>query len=607
MKVSDFITSFLEKNLVKHIFSISGAGNIHLLKSISENPNLVSIHPHQEQAGVLSSLAYYRICGRLGVMIVTSGGAATNAITGALDAWADSIPCIIISGQEKSEFVHKHKALRMWGVQGFDICKTVDNITKYSTLIIDKNKIKYELQKAFHIALSGRPGPVWIDIPTDIQAATIDENELEEYIPESVESKITNSNIEFIKNQIKISKRPVFIFGNGIRLSGAEKLLKELITKFKIPFITAWNGLDLISSYDELNFGRTGTYGQRCANFVVQNSDLVIAIGTRLAIPQVGYDLSEYARTAKKVVIDIDKTELDKFSTDSTFTLIESDAQEFILKMLSLNLTKDTSELTEWIDQCNHWRNEYPYVQKDTIHREYEGFLNSYSFIDELQSHFSEQEIIVTDMGTALTCTHQTLKIKTNQRLVTSTGLGEMGYGLPGAIGASLARDNQRVVLINGDGSMMMNLQEMQTIIELKLPIKLFVYINDGYLTIKHTQFNLFGNNYAGSGKSSGVSCPDFELIGKAFGFKTYKIKSIEDAQNLVPEILNSIEPVLCEVFIHPMQPLVPKTSFNINPDGTLISPPLEDLFPFLDRAKLEEEMLIPVHQKSKNINLDLS
>lgn len=602
MKVSDYITQLFVDYNIKHVFSISGAGNVHLLNSILENPELVSIHPHQEQSGVIASIAYKRVCGRLGVMITTSGGAATNAITGALDAWADSIPVLIISGQEKSEFVNLHQNLRMWGVQGFDIAKTVANITKYAVLITDPKRVKYEFQKAIYLAESGRPGPVWIDIPTDVQAAQIDPNELENFVPEIENVKPEfNGLIKQLEDMLKLAQRPVFIFGNGVRLSGSEHLLPLLLDKFKIPFMLAWNGIDMMPSDHPLNYGREGTYGQRCANFVVQNADLIITVGTRMAIPQIGYDYKEFGRDAKKVVVDIDRTELDKFVSDSSFMLIEANASNFLNEMME-NISAPRIDISKWVETCNLWRSKYPFVEPNGMHKEQDGKLNSYAFVWELNKHFEQDEIVVCDMGTALTCTHQSIMLNGKQRMVTSTGLGEMGFGLPGAIGASLASDDGRVICINGDGSMMMNLQELQTIVELNLPIKIFVYINDGYLTIKHTQNNMFGKKFVGSGKSSGVTCPDFEKVGKAFGFKTFKINSLDEAKNIIPKVLKEDGPVLCEVFTHSFQLLAPKTSFNINPDGTFVSPPLEDLSPFLSREELKKEMIISLHSKSLQI-----
>ena len=602
MKVSDYIAQLFVENNMKHIFSISGAGNVHLLDSIQSNKNLISIHPHQEQAGVLACLTYYRLTKKLGVMITTSGGAATNAITGALDAFADSIPVLIISGQEKTSFVKQHTKLRMWGVQGFDIVKTVSNITKYAVYIDDPNKVKFEFQKAIDIALTGRKGPVWIDIPSDILTAQINEKKLLSFIPKDkpILNEIELSKTDKLYKIIEKAKRPVFIFGNGIRLSGGENLLTLFIDKYKIPFLLSWNGLDLLPTNHQNNFGRAGTYGQRCANFVVQNADLIITIGTRLAIPQIGYEIAEFGRDALKYVVDIDIDELNKFKNDESFNLIQLDASEFLQIMLqkkTLNI-----KIEDWLASCNKWKKKFPFVQPETIHKEQENFLNSYSFINELNKHFKDDEVIVTDMGTALTCTHQAIKINKNQRLLTSTGLGEMGFGLPGAIGASFAINKQRIILINGDGSMMMNLQEMQTIIHHQLPIKLFVYINDAYLTIKHTQKGMFGDRLAGSDKKSGVSCPDFSKIGDAFGFKTFKLSKLENAFETIELVLNSEGPVLCEVFIHPLQILAPKTSFNINSDGTLVSPPLEDLYPFLNREEFKKEMIIDIHPKSLHI-----
>jgi len=599
MKASDYIANFFVENDFKHIFSISGAGNVHLLNSIMHTPGLVSVHPHQEQSGVIASIAYKRVCNRMGVMITTSGGAATNAITGVLDAWADSIPVLVISGQEKTEFIHAHSNLRMWGVQGFDIVKTISNITKYSVLITDPKRIKYELQKAIYLAESGRPGPVWIDIPTDVQAAHIVPSDLESFVPE-VESisQQSNSGIQEIQALLSFAKRPVFVFGNGIRLSNGLIHLRQLVDNFNIPFLLSWNGIDMLPSNHRLNFGREGTYGQRCANFVIQNADLIICIGTRLAIPQVGYDLKDFGRDAKKIVIDVDKSELNKFSNDPSFLLIEANASDFLEEMLQkINFRELIYE--NWLSICNNWRIKFPFVEPSGMHSEIDGKMNSYSFINELNKKIGKDDIIVCDMGTALTCTHQSIMLNDCQRLITSTGLGEMGFGLPGAVGASLAAENKRVICLNGDGSMMMNLQELQTIRHLNLPIKIFVYINDGYLTIKHTQNNLFGNKFSGSGKSSGVTCPDFEKVGNAFGFKTFKINSIEEATKIIPTILAEEGPVLCEVFIHSFQPLAPKTSFNINPDGTLVSPPIEDLSPFLSRDQLKNEMIIPLHPKS--------
>jgi len=601
MKVSDYIAQFISEKGVKYVFTISGAGNVHLLNSVADHKKLNYVCPHHEQAGVMASLAYNRISGKLSAVIVTMGGGASNAITGVLSGWADSIPCIVISGQEKSQYVRDQKSLRMWGVQGFDVAKTVSNITKYSVLVMEPETIRYHLEKAFYLAVIGRPGPVWLDIPIDVQAAQIDPDKLKAYTPEVPAIYHNEKNIDLLLDLIRNSSRPVFILGNGIRLSGGVDLIPELLEKFPFPALTAWNGLDMFPASHPLYFGHEGNYGQRCANFITQNCDLLVAIGTRLAIPQLGYDIREFAREAKKIVVEIDPGELSKFQTDGSFVPVHSDAQIFIKDLLSRSRDVVIEKPGLWLGRCEQWRNDYPIVDHN-IHKEIDGYINSYDFIDELSKQFADDEIIVTDMGTALTCTHQAIRLNKKQRLITSTGLGEMGYGLPGAIGASFASDKKRVILITGDGSMMMNLQEMQTIIHHRLPLKLFIYINDAYLTIKNTQMGLFGKKFTGSDNDSGVSCPDYSKLGKAFGFTTFRLKEKKDMASTIQDVIHTEGPVLCEIYIHPLQPHLPKLSFSLNPDGSLVSPPIEDLFPFLSREQLEKEMVIGLHDKSKKI-----
>lgn len=601
MKVSDYICHFFVTKKIQKIFAISGAGNVHILNSIDNNDSLSCICPHHEQAGVMAALAYKRVSNKMGVMLTTQGGGSSNAITGVLNGWADSIPCLIISGQEKTQFLKEHKSLRMYGVQGFNVTKTVENFTKYTAIVDNPKMIKYHLEKAFYYAETGRPGPVWLDIPIDIQASNVDINELPSFEIEEVTNINITDDISFIIDQLKKSKRPMFIFGNGIRLSNCNQLLPSLLENISIPFLTAWNGIDMLPSNHHLYFGHEGNYGQRCANFITQNCDLLIAIGTRLAIPQIGYDINEFAREANKIVVDIDSSELSKFAGFKNFYTIEADAKYFIKSLISSLSNKPIACPEQWYKKCIQWKINYPIIDKK-IHTHIDGYINSYIFVDELSKHFTEDEIIVTDMGTALTCTHQAITLNKNQRLITSTGLGEMGYGMPGAIGASFGSEKKRVILISGDGSMMMNLQELQTIVHHQLPIKIFLFINDGYLTIKHTQKALFGKKFVGSGRDSGVSCPDFGKVGSAFGLKTFKIQDIETMSSVIDSVLEASGPVICEVFTHPLQPLVPKLSFALNDDGTLVSPPLEDLYPFLPREILKQEMIIELLEKSKKI-----
>lgn len=599
MKTSDYIASFLARQNAKHIFTISGAGNVHILDSLARHPDLIYVCPHHEQAGVMASLAYTRISGRPGIMVTTAGPGSVNAITGVLDAWADSIPCIIISGQEKSTYATPENPLRMWGVQGANLPEIVRTITKYAATVLDPKSIRFHLEKAFYRANEGRPGPVWIDVPMDVQASTIDPSALAGFTPEKTPEPDITPQISTLIQWLRQSKRPVCLIGHGIRLAGAQGRISELLEKLEIPYLTSWNGADLLANEHPLHFGHAGTYGQRCANFVIQNCDLLLTIGTRLAIPQIGYEFGEFARAAKKIMVDVDPTELNKFGQGIDLCIL-SDAGKFLALFIRQLGNSALSAPQEWVTRCQKWKREFPLVDP-SIHEQKRGTINSYRFINHLSTYFRPDEVIVTDMGTALTCTHQAIVLRDQQRLVTSTGLGEMGFGLPGAIGACFANGTRPVILIIGDGSLMMNMQELQTVVHHKLPIKMFLYENDAYLTIKHTQTGLFGR-FTGSGRASGVSCPDFTRVATAFGIPSFRLSEWDTVDTVIKQVLAVEGPVLCEVALDPMQPLVPKLSFTIQEDGTLVSPPLEDLYPFLPRSVLKEQMIIGMHDKSKKI-----
>ncbi len=600
MKVSDYITSFLSGRNARHIFAISGAGNVHLLDSMTADPRLKIVCNHHEQASVMSAIAYARLSPFIGVALTTGGPGAINAFSGALDAWADSIPILIISGQEKSVFTRKENPLRMWGVQGFDVPRAVSGFTKYAVTILDPLSIKYHLEKALFLAFSGRPGPVWLDIPMDIQSAQVDPEKLEGYHAEPMPHTAQKGDVEKVLELLSNSQRPVILLGHGVRLSGALDLVPALLEKFPTAVLTSWAAADMVSSDFPRFFGHAGVYGQRCANFVLQNSDFFLSIGSRLAIPQVGYVADEFARDAKKIMVDIDPTELDKHS-ESFDLCVESDAGDFIKELISASEHTTFPTPHSWLARCEEWRRSYPLLDPE-IHASQPGYVNSYEFIDCLSNHFNSDEVVVTDMGTALTCTHQAIKLSGTQRLVTSTGMGEMGFGLPGAIGACFANPGKRVILIVGDGSFMMNLQELQTIIHHKLPLKIFLYSNDAYLTIKHTQTALFEGRLAASDAESGVSCPNFEKVALAFGFRVTELNSSVSMDDAISKTLEGEDPVLCNIHMHPMQPLVPKVSFTMKHDGSLLSPPLEDLFPFLPRETLRHEMMIGMHPKSENL-----
>lgn len=603
-KVSDYVADFLESKEIRHVFGIVGAGNAHLFDSISQKGYTEIICVHHEQAATMAMQTYFRITGRICASIVTTGGGSTNAITGVVSAWMDSIPGIIISGNENSKYTHLENPLRIWGVQGYDSVEMVKKVTKYADRVMSSQEVSFKLEKAYQVALDGKPGPTWIDIPMNIQALKMP---MEDYhFPQMDFSNPKSCNLqkqcEEVLGMINASSRPLIWLGHGIRLANATHLIEPLLNKFKIPAIVSWAGLDMIESDHPYIFGRAGVYGQRAANFILQNCDFLLTIGTRLAIPQIGYDLNELARGAKIVVIDIDEDEVLKHEDRVTLP-IQADAKDFIQALLDEQNEKELTNFSKWYQQCQNYQIKYP-IYDEKLYKDKDGYINSYTFLHKLADYFSDKEVIVTDMGTALLSGHQILKIKKEQRLLTSTGLGEMGYGLPGAIGASFALDRGSVVCLNCDGGMMMNLQELQTMVHHKLPIKLFIFNNDGYLMIKHTQKSLFSGRYSGADPKSGVSCPQFQALAKAFGIKSFEIRNWEQFDANISEIMALSEPVICEVFTHPEQLFIPKLSFSSQKDGTLISPPLEDLYPFISRDELRENMIDGLHNKSEAIEI---
>ncbi|MEO5804399.1 MAG: thiamine pyrophosphate-binding protein [Verrucomicrobiota bacterium] len=604
-KVSDLIAEFLVNKGMKHVFGIVGAGNAHIFDSIYQNPNLEMVCVHHEQAGCMAMQTYYRTSGIVTASILTTGAGSTNGITGIVSAWADSIPCLVISGNEHSKYIRPDNPLRMYGVQGYDSPFMVSKVTKYSPRVMDPKMILFELEKALYIANSGRPGPCWVDVPMNIQSSFVEENELKRFDPNSIPTDTLppdklSIRVNEIADALRSATRPVIWLGHGIRLAGAEKLLPELLEKLPAAYLISWAGIDMIDSDHPLVFGRAGVYGQRCANFVLQNCDFLLTIGTRLALPQIGYDTSELARGAKMAVVDIDPTELAKYPERFNITVC-SDAKVFIESLIKTFSANPIKKPVTWLKQCEEYRRKFPWVGEE--HKDEGGFLNSYPFMNRLHPHLKPDQLIVTDMGTALLSGHQILRTKKGQRLMTSTGLGEMGYGLPGAIGASFARNRAEVLCLNCDGGMMMNLQELQTMVHHRLPIKLIIFNNDGYLMIKHTQNALMNGRFAGTDAKSGVSCPDFSKLATAFGLPSWQIRTWEDFDRVMPLLQNHEGPAICEVFMHPEQLFVPKLSLALQKDGTVVSPPLEDLSPLLPRSVLKEVMLTGIHPKSEQIS----
>ena len=602
VKVSELVAEELERLEIKHVFGIIGAGNAHLFEAIARRGYSELICVHHEQAACMAVQTYYRTCGRLAAALLTTGAGSTNGVTGVVSAWADSIPCLIIAGNENSKFTKPENPLRMWGVQGYDSVHMVKKVTKYAERVVHPAQAVYEIQKAAHLAREGRPGPCWIEIPMDIQSSRLDPTTQVQFVPPVPATGLdhhTSAQVDRVVQALVAAQRPVLWLGHGIRLAGAEKKITPLLDLLGVPALMSWAGIDMIDSSHPLVFGRAGVYGQRAANFILQNSDYLLTIGTRLAIPQIGYDLSELARAAIIDVVDIDRQEATKHQS-RTREAIVSDAGVFIDVLIDRLSNLSIARKNAWLAQCNGYQTEFPWVGPE--HADQGGYMNSYRFMERLNSFFKPNQIVVTDMGTALLSGHQVLRIKDGQRLITSTGLGEMGYGLPAAIGVSFAINRGEVMCLNCDGGMMLNLQELQTIAHHNLPVKLFIFNNDGYLMIKHTQNALFKTGYVGTDKASGVSCPDFAKIAAAFDMPAFQIRSWDECDETLAKVQAATGPVICEVFMDPEQLFSPKLSLVAKADGTIVSPPLEDLSPLLPRDVLDRAMLVGIHEKSKSL-----
>ncbi len=605
IKVSELIATFLAQKGMKHVFGIVGAGNAHIFDSVYNHPDIELVCVHHEQAGTMAMQTYYRTSGVITAMLLTTGAGSSNGITGVLSAWADSIPGLVISGNENSKYIRPDNHTRMYGVQGYDSTFMVSKITKYAARVMDAKQVLYELEKAHYIANSGRPGPCWIDVPMNIQSAMVEESELATFNPAELVVKDSGAaarlekELQQVLADLRAAKRPVIWLGHGIRMAGGESLLPELLRLFPAAYLVTWSGIDMVASDHPLLFGRAGVYGQRAANFVLQNADYVLTIGTRLAIPQIGYDTSELARGAKLAVVDIDPGELEKYPERFNQPIC-ADAREFIAGLLASIKNVPLPTPDAWLAQCRTYQKQFPWVGEE--HKDHGGFINSYAFMERLNGQLKPDQIVVTDMGTALLSGHQVLRIKEGQRLMTSLGLGEMGFGLPAAIGVSFARNRGEVLCLNCDGGMMMNLQELQTVAHHQLPIKIIIFNNDGYLMIKHTQKAVLGGRYSGTDKKSGVSCPDFSKVGKAFDLPTWQVRTWADFDRCIPEFQNHAGPAICEVFMHPEQLFVPKLSLATQADGSLVSPPLEDLSPVLPRQTIRDAMLVGLHPKSESI-----
>ena len=592
-RVADYIAEFCVRSGTRDIFLVSGGGIMHILDGLICNKNINVICAHHEGAAAVMAEGYSRITGNLGVVVVTTGPGGTNAITGVVDAWVDSTPVLVISGQTKrSQNVYNSGIpLRSLGGQEVNIIPIIKSCTKYSEMINDPEKIRYHLEKAVYYAKEGRPGASWLDIPLDVQAAMIDPDKLESFSPPKRCLDATGKIYDQIQQVIKLlenAERPVLIIGQGVRLAHAEKILLLLIKILKVPVVVSKLGQDLISYNHPFFVGLGGTKGSRAGNFAMQNSDFLLAIGSRLAIPFTGYEYKLFGKNAKKISVDIDPVELSK-NTISLDIAIQSDAKYFIETLLLHLPIEPLQERTEWIERCRSWKDRYPPATTELIISAYPTSI--YDFFDKLSTLATKNTVLIADAGSTYFVASQAFRVKYGQRIVIPAALGTMGFSVPLAIGAYYANPNKQIIAVTGDGSLQMNLQELQTIYHNKIPVKLFVINNGGYASIRNTQNAYFEGRLCGADCSSGVSCPDLKRIAFAYKIPYEEIYNPKTMHFQIQSVLGCRGPVITEVFTDPNQQIIPAVSSKVLPDGTMVSAPLEDMYPFLPRDVFEKEM----------------
>lgn len=566
---------------------------MHLIDSVGKDPNLATVCCLHEQAVSIAADGFAQATNNLGVALVTTGPGGTNAVTGVAGAWVESVPLFVLSGQVKTPDLKPDPHMRMLGFQEIDIVNIVSTITKYAVTVKDPNSILYHLEKAVYLAQSGRPGPVWIDIPLDVQAANIDEAQLKGFDKPEV-SVDTNS----IRNQVKEaldilaqSKRPVVLAGNGIRMSKSQALFLRIIEKLKIPVLTTWKACDLLAEDHPQFYGRPGTVAQRGANFIQQNSDCIISLGCRLDFGQIGYAQETFAREAKKIIVDIDNLEFLKFRFNVDVKVVANVAD--FLSELDRQLGDFAfPDWCAWSDKSKYWKDRYPVVVPE--YREMKDYVSTYVLVDEVSKQLVANDVLVPcSSGSGADITSQSFRVKKGQRVLNSPGLGSMGFGVPQTIGACIGSGFKRTVCLNGDGGFQLNIQELQTIFRLQLPIKFFYLNNQGYLSIKNTQINYFNSRLVATDATSGLTLPDIQKVAYAYGIPSNRIATHDDLQKGVQEALAGDGPFICEVMIDPNEQVAPKVKSMLGANGKMISKPLEDLAPFLDRKEFFENMIV--------------
>jgi acetolactate synthase I/II/III large subunit len=600
VKLSDYVVEFVADLGVKHVFMLTGGGAMHLNDSVGGCAHIEYVCNLHEQAAAMAAETYGKVTGDVGVCMVTTGPGGTNAVTGVAGAWLDSTPALFISGQVKRADLKGESGVRQVGVQEVDIVSIVSPVTKYAVTVLEPSEIRYHLEKAVHLARHGRPGPVWIDIPLDVQGASIDPDRIVGFDPAEFDRSATSGAdtaptlVDQVAETIRLlnqAERPVLLVGNGVRLGRAERRLHEAVQALGIPALSTWLAHDLLEEAHPLYVGRPGPVAPRGANFALQNSDFMLAVGARLDLVVTGYAPGNFARAARKVMVDVDPAELRKMG-DTIHVPILADACLFLGELLRQGESIQLRDRTEWLTRCLDWKTKYPVVLDE--YRNLPDRVSTYVLADALSDVTKADDLIVSgSSGAGIEVFLLAYRVRAGQRVMLTTALGAMGYGLPASIGACLAGGRRRTVLVDGDGGLQLNIQELETIRRLALPIKIFVLSNEGYASIRTSQQRYFGR-LTGADVSSGVTLPPLQKVVEAYGLTYSRIENQHDLAAQVERVLDFPGPIVCEVMTPVDEPRAPSLSSMRRPDGSMVSKPLEDLWPFLDRDEFLSNMIVP-------------
>ena len=590
MKLADYVMSFLAEKGVKTVFMLPGGGCMHLVDSLGRNKDLDYVCCLHEQAAAIAAESYAQHTNNIGAALVTTGPGGTNTITGVSAAWIDSTPVIFISGQVKRSDLMGCSGVRQMGPQEVNIVPIVQSITKYATTVTEPQKIKAILEEAYYLATTGRKGPVWIDIPLDVQATEIDVDTLVEFVVPKEDNILDEELINKTKVSLEKAKRPLILAGNGIKLAGASEVLEKLVKQLNIPFLLTWKSIDMVDYDNDNYFGCPGGMGHRYANFILQNCDCLLILGSRLDCSLTAFNHENFAPRARKIMVDIDETEINKMKMPLEVKFV-ADVKAVLLELTKQEYNISLAEREDWLKYCQTMKNKYPVVLPE-YYQEQE-YINTYLFVEELCKQLDENDVIVPESsGGAGEITYQALKVKKGQKIKNAAGLGSMGFGLPYALGACIANDKKRTILINGDGAFQLNIQELATIVQQNLPIKIFIWNNSGYASIMGTQRNFFEGNYVASNNESKLYLPDIVAVAEAYGLKTFKLNAISEIEETIKNVLNTEGTVLCEVKVSPTQITSPLVQAMKLQNGNMISKPLEDMWPYLPEDEVKGNMI---------------